>query len=194
MEKKSNRWKKILGYSSFVLVLLLAIAIWKSPFQDGVIEHTVEVEAPLNEVYDFLSNSNNAKRWSVFVDHINTLNADSITDGKVGSRRRCFCKADETGTQWDELISEVEPYQRRQLLIYNLKEFSMTADNLATNQFYETLPGDRCKLTFTVFFKGDQPGIWDWFKTKLAAYKIQDIFERNMDNIKRIVEEEHHAK
>ncbi len=194
MERKSKRWKKLLGYSFLVIILLLGIAIWKSPFRDGVIAHTVEVEAPLPEVYDFLSNSDNAKRWSVFVNHITTLNGDSVPDGQVGSRRRCFCKADETGTQWDELISEIEPYKRRQLLIYNLKDFSMTADNLATNQFYEPISDNKCKLTFTVFFNGNQPGMWNWFKTKLAAYKILDIFERNMDNIKRIVEEEHHAK
>jgi hypothetical protein len=191
---KMKRLKKILLLLFSLAVLGLSGAVIFSPygahegFSYKLIFHTVDIKAPVDSVFRFLGNSNNARKWSVFVNHITPLNSDSFPDGRPGSRRRCFCNADEKGTQWDELITEVVPGKKRQLTIYHLVDFSMSAGGLATEQLYEELPGHACRLTFTVFFKDHSPSWWESIKTYLAAYKIRDIFERNMNNIKRISE------
>jgi len=192
---KNYKWAKRISLA----LLLIAVAgilavIGFSPYRnypgfDGkVVKYTVEINASVDSVYQFLGDSRNASKWSVFVDHITPINADSFADGKQGSRRRCFCKADETGTQWDELITIDEPGIRRQLTIYNLKGFPMTANNLATEQIYEGINYTGCKLTFIVFFKDVKPNWIDAFKLHLAAYKITPIFKGNMNNIKAIME------
>jgi uncharacterized protein YndB with AHSA1/START domain len=157
-------------------------------FPYKLVKYTVEINAPVDSVFNFLGNSKNASKWSVFVNHLTTLNADSFPDGTVGSRRRCFRSKDETGVQWDELITEKTVNQKRQLVIYNMKNFSIAADHLATEQIYEKTADNKCRLTLTVFFKNAEPSLWEKFKMYFAAYKIKSVFEGNMANIKRIVE------
>ncbi len=188
--------KKWLTIIFLAITFLFAVMILLSPygmhkgFQYRLVNHTVVINTPVKDVFNFLGNSKNAWRWSVFVHHINPLNADSVPDGIPGSRRRCFCRADEKGMQWDELITEVIPYQKRQLTIYNFKHFPITAKNLATEQLYETLSENKCRLTFTFFFKDAKPTLIEKIKMYMAAYKIKSIFKKNMANIKKIVEEE----
>jgi len=188
--------KKRLTIIFLAIACLFAAIIFFSPygkyegFEYKLVKYTVTINAPVKDVYSFLGNSKNASRWSVFVHHIIPLNADSVPDGMPGSKRRCFCRADETGMQWDELITEVIPYQKRQLTIYNLKNFPVTANNLATEQLYEALSESQCRLTFSIFFKDAKPTLMEKIKMYMAAYKIKNIFKKNMANIKRIVEEE----
>lgn len=186
--------KKRLIIAFLIFIGVCAVIILVSPYgrQNGfsyrVIKHSVEINAPVNKVFSFLGNSKNASRWSVFVHHINPINADSVTDGLSGSRRRCFCNADEKGMQWDELITEVAVNKQKKLTIYNLKKFPVSAENLATEQLYETLNKNKCRLTFTVFFKDAVPTLMEKIKMYLAAYKTKSILKRNMANIKRITE------
>jgi DNA-binding transcriptional ArsR family regulator len=181
-----NKW--FVAFS--LLTLLFSGAIWLSPYQYGKpMTYSVTINAPRELVFQFLGNSANASRWSVFVNHISTLNPSEVPDGKVGSRRRCFVNADEKGTQWDELITEVVPNEKRELSIYNLVDFPMVANNLYTEQIYESINENQCRLTFSVFYKNTEPTVFEHLKTYLAAYKICSIFERNMLNIKRIIEE-----
>lgn len=189
--------KSIAARAALMFVLAVAVAltgmIALSPYGNHagfpfpLMKTTVEISAAPDSVFRYLGNSDNARRWSVFVDHINTLNPDSVPDGQVGSWRRAFCNADETGRRWDERISEVVPGKKRQLELSNYHDFPVTAENMATDQIYEALEGGRCRLTFTVFFKGE-PSFRDTFLMYLAAYRIKAIFVANMDNIKRIVE------
>lgn len=187
--------KKWLPIIFLIIACLVTVIILLSPygqykgFSYSLVKHTVEINAPVKDVFNFLGNSKNASRWSVFVHHINTLNADVVPDGIPGSRRRCFCRADEKGMQWDELITEVVPNRKRQLTIYNLKDFPVTAKNLATEQLYETVNESKCRLTFTVFFKDAEPSLMEKLKMYMAAYKIKSILKQNMANIKMIVEE-----
>lgn len=191
-----KRVKNLLLWIAGLLAAGIIAAIIFSPYgkQDGfsyrLVKHTVEIDAPVEKVFSFLGNSNNAKRWSVFVDHITPLNRDSFADGTPGARRRCFQQDDEKGIQWDEVITSVEKNKKRQLVCYALKDFPMSADNLATEQIYEELPGNRSRLTFTLFFYQDRSTWWNELKTYLGAYKVQSVYEQNMANIKRIVEEE----
>ena len=188
--------KKWITISLLIIVCMFSIIILLSPygthrgFSYKVVKHTIEINASVKDVFNFLGNSKNASQWSVFVHHIQPLNADSVQDGKTGSRRRCFCRAYEKGMQWDELITEVIPNKKRQLIIYNLKDFPVTAKNLATEQLYETIDANKCRLTFTVFFKNAKPTLIEKIKMYIAAYEIKTIFKQNMANIKMIVEKE----
>src|SRR5437773_1977483 len=128
----------------FTLLFLLGVMIVLSPYgkSDGfnyrLVKRTVDIHASPDSVFKFLSNSGNATQWSVFVDHIATLNPDSIKDGQPGSRRRCFCEKDDSGKRWDETITEVVPGVKRQLTCYDYKGFPLTVGNIATEQLYET--------------------------------------------------------
>jgi len=195
MEKKS-KFKKILKWAAFSLlgiVMVLGLMIWFSPYRkhDGfnykLIKHSVVINASADSVFHFLGNSANATRWSVFVNHISPLNAQEVSDGKIGSKRRCFCNADEKGQQWDEIITEVIPSKKRQLRTYNYVDFPIYADGLGTEQLYKPLGENKCELSFTVFYL-DEPSWTDELKTYFAAYRIKSIFAQNLNNIKRIVE------
>lgn len=196
MEKQSNdkRYLKIIISLISVLISLLLSMIFFSPYgnKDGynqkLIRNEIIIDAPLQSVYDFLGNSGNTPKWSVYVDHITPLNPDEHKDGTVGSRRRCYCYADEKGRRWDELITEVIPLKKRQLIIYNMVDFPLEAEGLATEQNYEQIDANTCKLTFLVFYKDNKPAFTETIKTYFAAYFISDIFEKNMENIKREVE------
>lgn len=196
MAWKFNK-KKLFVWVIAILTLLITAVIIFSPYRSHkgfsykLIKHSVEINAPVDSVFRFLGNSANAARWSVFVHHIVTLNANEYPDGAVGSRRRCYCYADEKGRQWDELITENIPNQKRQLEIYNLQDFPMTADGLATEQLYEQTAAGKCRLSFTVFFKNHQPSLAEKIKMYIGSYRITSIFKKNMQNIKTIIEGQH---
>ena len=178
---------------SAILLLFIALMLF-SPFRkhDGEtvpsVQCSIEIDAPVDSVYAYLGNSANAAQWSVWVDHITPLNPSVVPDGAVGSLRRCFQQADEQGLRWDEEILIAEPGHRRRLSIFNLIDFSMEAKGLATEQRYLRLPGNRTELTFTVFYL-HPPSRWDYAKTLLAAWIIRDIFQDNMLNIKKEIEQ-----
>jgi len=196
MEKRFNQKKLLKIASCVVLVILILFSgmIFFSPYGNAegfsykLIKNEITINAPLDSVYKFLGNSGNTPKWSVYVDHITPLNPEEFKDGTVGSRRRCFCYPDERGRRWDELITEVVPLKKRQLIIYNMIEFPLEAEGLATEQNYEKLDERSCKLIFLVFYKDKKPGFAELIKTYFAAYFISDIFEKNMENIKRVNE------
>lgn len=182
--------KSFLAIFLFLLLLLAAVIAFspygsKKGFAHKLIIHSTYINAPVGKVLNFLGNSGNASRWSSFVNHITVLNPESFTDGAVGSRRRCFRNGNEQGMQWDELITEAAINKKRQLSIYNLRDFSITAQHLAAEQLYETISEKKCRLTFTVFFKDVKQTIWETIKMYLAAYRINPVFEKNLSNIKQ---------
>jgi uncharacterized protein YndB with AHSA1/START domain len=192
-----NRRKLILRIL-LVLPFVAALAVWafsRYKMHDNLpykaIAASVEINASPEDVFAYLGHSEKAGEWSVFVHHITPLNSDSFADGIVGCKRRCFCNADEKGTQWDELITEVVPGKRRQLTIYNLVDFDMTANGLYTEQLYTPLDGcKRCRLTLSLFYKNAEPSVWELVKTHLSSWKAESIFARNLANIKRNIEKQ----
>lgn len=177
----------ILIFASIIATLLLSPYKKQKGFNYRCVQSTVEINASADSVFKFLGNSGNATRWSVFVDHISPLNSNEVDDGKVGSMRRCYCNKDETGTQWDELTTIVEPSKRRQLTMSNLNGFPLTCDNLATEQLYTPKGNNKCELCFTFFYIG-KPNMLEFLKLNLAGFKTKRIFDQNIKNIKRIVE------
>jgi hypothetical protein len=157
-----------------------------------LIKSSVLIDAPADSVYAYLGNSDNAGQWSVFVDHIAVLNADSIPDGQPGSRRRCYQQADQKGIWWDETVTVAIPPMRRQLVMNTLYGFPMTAPHLATEQEYFIPNDDVTELAFTLFFKDHTPGLFEQLKMYAGAYKVHSIFKKNLRNIKREVERRMH--
>jgi hypothetical protein len=186
--------KKIfIGLLALIIVALIAMVIF-SPYKSyegfpyKLIKTTVVINAPADSVFRYLGNSENARNWSVFVHHIDALNSDTIPDGQPGSKRRAFCNADEEGRRWDEITTLVEPNRKRQLTTFNYVDFWMTAEGLATEQLYVPLNDSTTQLSFTLFYLKNDPSFWEVMKTHFASYTVDDIFQRNMANIKRIVE------
>lgn len=178
----------------FILATLLTLVRCSSTYDLSqeysyrMIAESIEIEAPVTVVYQYLGNSDHAKDWSVFVDHISPLNPGEVADGMPGSQRRCFANEDENGIVWDEEIVEAWDDSLRTLTIFNLKGFSLKAEGLLTNQMYEQLPGKSTRLTFTLHYGEKDPRIGERIKTHLASPKVSRIFRENLRNIKTIIE------
>lgn len=178
---------KVLLIIAGLLVLLLFVV---NPYRYHAeyngrrsIVQKIEINAPPETIFKYLGNSANAATWSVFVDHITPLNPNEVPDGQVGSQRRCFTREDETGSTWDETLLIVEPYKRRRISCYNLKDFPLIAEGLNTEQIYNDLGNNKTELVFTVFFN-KKPDAFTAFKTRIASWVIKYIFKGNMENIK----------
>jgi len=194
---RNRFFKRLRKWGLWLLVLLTTVTlltIYFSPYgkQKGfsykLMKESVVVNVSVDSAFRFLGNSDNAKRWSVYVDHISTLNSAEARDGTPGSVRRCFCNKNEKGQRWDERITVVEPNKRRQLTISNFVDFSMQANGLASEQRYRKISENSCEITFTIFFVNHDPSFWEEFKMYFGMYKAQSIFEQNLGNIKHILE------
>ncbi len=170
--------------------MLLAILLIWSPYRGTptrMIRESVEIQRACEGVWKYLGNSAHASDWSVFVSHITPLNTPRVHDGALGSIRRSFQKSDETGMRWDEYFEEVTP-SRRRLRIYNVVGVPFLATTpLLSDQVYEPIREDHCRLTFTLFFGGEPP-LGDALKMRLASYPVARIFRANIENIKRLNE------
>ncbi len=189
-----KRLKKILLWLFSIVLLALCGMVYFSHYKSyegydyKLIKNSVTINAPAHTVYHYLGNSANAQQWSVFVDHITPLNIDSVPDGQIGSIRRAYCQADELGMRWDELTTQVYPDSIRQLITFNYINFVISSEGLATEQLYTKLDSATCQLTFTLHYLNHEPTFTEVLKTHFASYTITDIFDRNLANIKRIVE------
>jgi uncharacterized protein YndB with AHSA1/START domain len=191
-----KRLKKI-SIITGIIIVILAIMIVFSPYkkygsnQFRSVDVSVLIDLPPDSVYEYLGNSDNARDWSSFVDHITVLNTEEYKDGEVGSERRCFENKNEKGIYWDEEILEVIPNKKRRLSIYNMNGFAMTAEGLQTEQIYKQIGKNKSELTFTVFFEGHGPSWFESLKMYYSAYALRSIFEKNLDNIKRLTEKKY---
>lgn len=189
-----KRFKKITLVVLSVLIIGLLLLLVFSPYKYNrdnkyrSVDYSIEINVPVDSVFTYLGNSDNATDWSSYVDHITPLNASTIPDGAVGSKRRCFKETNEKGIIWDEEIIEVVPNKKRRLTIYNLKGFSLKANGLETEQIYESLGSNKMRLTFSVFFGNNNPTIIESLKMNYASYTMHSIFEANLMNVKKIME------
>lgn len=188
-----NRFKVVLG-TLVVLFIICFAFVFFSPYKTydseiKEIRNEILICKPIEEVFTYLGNSKNASKWSVFVKDIIPLNADTCLDGSVNSIRRCFVKDVQLdNAYWDEVITEVKPNKKRQLAIYNFKNFTITAGGLLTEQIYDQIGPNETKLIFRLFYKKEMCGLLNDMKTYLVAYRIHDIFKQNLSNIKIVVE------
>jgi hypothetical protein len=152
------------------------------------LENTVSINVPACKVYNYLGNSDNASKWSAFVDHITPLNAELFKDGEVGSIRRCFKNKDESGMFWDEETLINEKNKIRQLSVYNMSNINIDGKHIMTEQIYNDKSG-QCELTFKLFFKSGLSGWFDELKMYVVAYRVSSIFDDNLNRIKQNLEQ-----
>lgn len=156
---------------------------------DQAVTSTIIINAPLESVWNYASNSNNAHDWSVFFDHISPL--PGIPDGQVGSLRRCFREANETGGFWDEIVTEVIPLKRRQITTYNISNFTgdiiVRGQYVFVRQLYKSIDASTTEMTFQTA-PGPQATLLGRFGFWLSKDDTLRIFKENLQNIKAMVE------
>lgn len=179
--------------------------IVKSPYQRNpetgrrMLSQSVDIAAAADSVFLFLGDTAHAERWSVFIDEIRPLNADSVKPWAVGSRFRCFVRkagkagADDKARRWDETVLEAVPGRRRILVLYGFAGFSAAPDSLTLEQVFTPLKDadgrevGASRLDFNLYFTRE-PGWKETLQMFFAAYSIQGIFSRDLAEVKRIVE------
>jgi hypothetical protein len=188
-----KKYIKYLSYSTGTILLIVVITILFSPYgrkdreSQKIIKESIIINATSEEVYNYLGNSDNAEDWSVYVDHITSINSETHKDGEIGSVRRCFKSKDETGTCWDEEILITEKNKRRRLSIFNMHEFGVATDILVTEQLY-LQKGDKCEVFLTLFYLPGKANWYDELKLYFSAYKVTDLFKGNLKGIKAMIE------
>lgn len=189
-----KKFRKIVAYIVGIGLLILIGLILFSPFkkQDGrtypLLKCSIDIHVPVDSVFHYLGNSDNASNWSSFVDHIAPVNPEEFKDGTTGSVRRCFVQEDELGMRWDEEIIEIDSLKKRKLSIFNLKDFPMEASGLASEQIYTKVNDSIVNLSFTLFFDTESPNFYTLMKMKIGSYRVKYIFDKNLERIKRICE------
>lgn len=185
------RYKRLWWHLSAVTALAAGVVIC-SPYghqrhlpYKGV-AYTVEIQAPVDSVFRYLGHSERVGEWSVFVKGIRLLNGDQVADGAVGCKRQPY--NEEKGVVWDETITQVALDSLRQLTTENFHGFAMTANGLATEQRYTAISPGRTRLTFTLFFLNGRPSFYEECKMYVAAFRVKNIYRRNLENIRRNLE------
>ena len=180
-----------IGIISFFTIVMVIFSPYGSNAEWGYrcVSTSVAINASAQHAYEVLGNSENARKWSTVVHHIPSLNGDQFADGKLGSKRRCFIREDETGKRWDEEIVIDEFAKKRRLTIYNFVDFPLTTDHLLTEQRYVETSANECRLTFTLFLDEEKASWLGELKLYFAAYQVEGIFKKNLENIKHLAEE-----
>ena len=135
----------------FIPNVSLALQESKQIDWDRAVSETVEIDAPVSEVWKYVSDSTRAHEWSVFFDHITPLSS-GVPDGHVGSLRTCYRNENEQGKRWSEVTLEVLPRQRRQIATFDLVNFGFKSftktDYALVRQIYIPVDGSKTVLKF----------------------------------------------
>lgn len=153
------------------------------------IKSVIEINASAEEVWKYVSNSDNAREWSVFFHHITPL--PGATDGQVGSTRRCFQLENETGMRWDERVDAIELARFRRMRVLNihgLKGQELHGQGeFDSYQRYDSLGPNRTELTFAARTVHPRR-VSAVFLFVRAGLDIKRTFRQNLENIKEAIE------
>jgi hypothetical protein len=155
--------------------------------------YSIEINAPVNEVWDLLSDNRNAQGWSVIFDHITPMASSPVPEGQIGALRRCYRNADNIGFFWDERTLSTEPYKYRSLRTYNISNTSwefFERYQFTAHQIYQDLGNNMTRLTFG----GDlddytKYSISELFVFWATQYEVERVFKLNLENIKAMLEQ-----
>lgn len=154
------------------------------------VSESVEIAAPVDVVWAYLSASNRAREWSVYFHHISPL-SHGPSDGALGSVRRCYRLAKETGVMWDEEVVGVEPFRTRQIRVYNLAGGKLgrftSGVELWVTQRYESNNTGRTTLSFATGLTGPQT-VLHRVLFRISSREVARIFRLNLENIGAAVE------
>lgn len=175
-------------------LLCVAVALCVRP-----VAERVEMDAPLDTLWVYASNSRNAQEWSVYFDHITPQPVPGTVDGRPGSLRICYRRADESGPRWSEVIVEVDPLRHRRIRTFDVVEIGPAwyGRQVAyrVDQFYEALPDGRSALTFST--EPENPGgflptvLYPINAVLFACFHgppTRGVFRVNLENIAAAVE------
>ena len=184
--KKAILWTA--GGISLALVILVAQAQ-----RHVVSSYSVVIDAPVNTVWDFLSDNRNAKGWSVIFDHISPMASSPVAEGQIGALRRCFRNDNEQGFFWDERTLTSEPYKERTLRTYNVSNTSwelFEKFQFTAYQKYQDLGNGQTRLTF----EGDlddytKYSVFERFIFWVSQHEGERVFRLNLENIKAMIEQ-----
>jgi hypothetical protein len=159
------------------------------------IRESIVIDAPVAKVWSYVTESENAREWSVYVHHISPL--PGVGDGEVGSIRRCFrTRAETDGVWWDEVILEVRPLRYRRILSYNAHGFpdpTLNSGEFYVHQSYEAVSPARTRLTFSAEqLRPSGPLMRARFYR--AAREGKPVFALNLQNIKAAIEARHERR
>jgi hypothetical protein len=154
----------------------------------------VLIRAPLDQVWDYVGNSNNAAEWSVYFHHITNISGE---DGKPGALRRCFRRQDEQGNKWDEKTLEIVPKTYRKIHTHSLYGFPDEAFNSAEfhvhQRFVESPDGKSVRLSFgSELIKPTD--IISAVRFIWYAREAKRVIHMNLENIKEAVESRHEGR
>jgi len=151
---------------------------------------SIEIEAPVEALWTYVSDSANAKEWSVYFDHLSPV-PGAVPDGQIGSVRRCFRNPDEKGPRWDELTFGVEPQRRRWIHSFRfvgfLPRFLTRSAQSLVEQKYDSLGPSRSRLTFGTLPVPGTPWV-SRMLTRFSRGETERFFRINQQNIKASVE------
>lgn len=176
------------------LFLIISFGILVAQSQRHVMTtYSIEIDAPVEEVWNFLSDNRNAKGWSVIFDHIAPMASSPVPEGQIGALRRCYRNDDQQGFFWDEKTLTTEPYRYRSLRTFNISNTSwdfFENFQFTAHQTYEDLGNNKTRLTFS----GDlddykKYSISERFVFWVTQFEGERIFRLNLENIKAMLEQ-----
>ena len=157
---------------------------WSKSVQSSVI-----INASLEDVWEYASDSTKASEWSVYFDHISPI--PGIEDGKKGSLRRCFRMASEEGARWDEMTLEVVPLESRKIVTFNFFGFDrnrlLKGKYVFVRQLFRRIDDHRTEMTFQTQLPS-KSGFISRIAFNSVREETREIFEQNLKNIKFAVE------
>ena len=188
-----KRFNKILIWVLAMFAVMLVVLILVSPYKRHsnefrTVEASIEINAPIDSVFAYMTSSAYASDWSSYVDHITPLNPEEFADGEKNSVRRVFVSANEKEAHWDEKIVKVIPNEYRKIAIFDINGLAMSAEGLQTEQRYEKVSSGVTRLSLVLYFDKEHTGLWNGFKMRIGSFKIRSIFEKNLESIKREIE------
>ncbi len=192
--------KRIVKIVAGVLVGAYALLLLVTVASEGWVSHAVAIDAPVEVVWEYGSDSTRAKDWSVFFHHITPVEGkDKPADGTVGAYRICYRNEDERGMRWDETTEAIRKHQHREIRTFNLQGFPFgpigTAQEYEVHQDYDALSSDRTRLRFRskLVRREGIANLLAWPVVKgvyviLARPAGQQVFVWNLENIKAAIE------
>ncbi|KAJ3086058.1 hypothetical protein HK102_013553 [Quaeritorhiza haematococci] len=166
---------------------------------DPFVAHEIDIDVPVEFLWQFLGNNTNAHRWSSFFDHISDLPANLERNNReigVGKRRRCYRTAEEKGYYWDEETVHVIPHRLRRIYTFNFVTGSwmdriFNVDTYTDNIFVSLSP-TQTRFKFETYIIHPRMFQWGWLRwmwQNASGRKMTlDIFRINQENIKAMAE------
>ncbi len=199
----------------YILLIILSFSTAASEYTrpSDYAEFTVVIDASIDDVWAYNSKNENARKWSTYFYKIVSCpisecpwNAN-LKQSDIGFTRRCFRRADEKGTFWDETTTKIEKNKDlyyKQIRAYNFNEFMDIFNynekgEFLVEQIYKKLGENKTSLTFrSGYIERDElekeTSSFNYFMWKqifrfITKRSVTNTFKWNLQNIKAHIEQ-----